>query len=248
MLTLYHYWSSVCSQKVRFCLAEKGLEWESRHIDLFTFDHWQPHYLALNPKAVVPTLDHDGNVLIESNVIVEYLDDMFPGLSLSPVEPLAKSRMRLWLYDSEAIAHSNVNTASYNPRHAPRLARFSKEQLMETVSGHPNRNLRIRMLKRAEQGVLAEEEDTAYANLEDLLDRMEASLANGPWILGEAFSLADIAMAPFINRIEVLERPIIIDASIRPRIAEWWQRIQNRPGFKITFSFANPNADDPIKR
>ena len=142
MLTLYHYWSSVCSQKVRFCLEEKGLEWESRHIDLFTFDHWQPHYLALNPKAVVPTLDHDGNVLIESNVIVEYLDDIFPGLSLSPVEPLAKSRMRLWLYDSEAIAHSNVNTASYNPRHAPRLARFSKEQLMETVSGHPNRNLR----------------------------------------------------------------------------------------------------------
>ena len=103
------------------------------------------------------------------------------------------------------------------------------------------------MLKRAEQGVLAEE-DAAYANLEDLLDRMEASLANGPWILGEAFSLADIAMAPFINRIEVLERPIIIDASIRPRIAEWWRRIQNRPGFKAAFSFANPNADDPIKR
>ncbi len=37
MLTLYHYWSSVCSQKARFCLAEKGLEWQSRHIDLFTF-------------------------------------------------------------------------------------------------------------------------------------------------------------------------------------------------------------------
>ena len=156
------------------------------------------------------TLDHDGNVLIESNVIVEYLDDMFPGLSLSPVGPLAKSRMRLWLYDSEAIAHSNVNTASYNPRHAPRLARFSKEQLMETALGHPNRNLRIRMLKRAEQGVLAEEEDAAYANLEDLLDRMEAS--------------------------------------IRPRIAEWWRRIQNRPGFKTAFSFANSDADDPIKR
>ena len=95
MLTLYHYWSSVCSQKVRFCLAEKDLEWESRHIDLFTFDHWQPHYLTLNPKAVVPTLDHNGNVLIESNVIVEYLDDMFSGISLSPVEPLGKSRMRL---------------------------------------------------------------------------------------------------------------------------------------------------------
>ncbi len=150
MLTLYHYWSSVCSQKARFCLAEKGLEWRSRHIDLFTFDHWQPDYLALNPKAVVPTLDHDGNVVIESNVIVEYLDDAFPAPSLSLADVLAKARMRLWLYDSEAIAHPNVNTASYNPRHAPRLARFSTEELIETASRHPNRDARIRMTRRAE--------------------------------------------------------------------------------------------------
>ncbi len=248
MLTLYHYWSSVCSQKARFCLAEKSLEWHSRHIDLFTFDHWQPDYLALNPKAVVPTLDHDGHVLIESNVIVEYLDDAFPDPPLGPADALAKARMRLWLYDSEAIAHPNVNTASYNPRHAPRLARFSKEQLIETVSGHPDRNTRIRMMKRAEHGVPAEEEDTAYANLEDLLDRMEATLADGRWLLGEAFGLADIAMAPYVNRIEVLERPEIVAEAARPRVAEWWRRIQARPGFQEAFSFANPDADDPVKR
>jgi len=248
MLTLYHYWSSVCSQKAGFCLAEKGLEWQSRHIDLFTFDHWQPDYLALNPKAVVPTLDHDGHVLIESNVIAEYLDDAFSGPALIPTDALAKARMRLWLYDSEAIAHPGVNTASYNPRHAPRLARFSKEQLMETVSGHPDRNTRIRMMKRAEHGVPAEEEHTAYANLGDLLDRMEATLADGLWILGEAFSLADIAMAPYINRIEVLERPEMVAEAVRPRVAEWWQRVQGRPGFHEAFSFANPNADDPVKR
>ena len=124
------------------------------------------------------TIDHDGNVLIKSNVIVEYLDDMFPGLSLSPVGPLAKSRMRLWLYDSEAIAHSNVNTASHNPRHAQRRAPFSREQLMETASGHPNRNLRIRKLKRIEQGMMAKEEDTAYPNLEDFLNRLVASHPN----------------------------------------------------------------------
>jgi len=248
MLTLYHYWSSVCSQKARFVLAEKELEWQSRHIDLFTFDHWQPAYLALNPKGVVPTLDHDGHVVIESNVIAEYLDDAFPGPSLSPTDPLAKARMRLWLYDSEAIAHPGVNTASYNPRHAPRLARFATEELIETMSGHPDRDTRIRMLKRAEHGVPQDEEDTAYANLGDLLDRMEATLVDGPWLLGEAFGLADIGMAPYINRIEVLERPEMVAAAARPRVAKWWQRVQDRPGFQEAFSFANPNADDPVKR
>ena len=248
MLTLYHYWSSVCSQKARFCLAEKALSWESRHVDLFTFDHWQPDYLALNHKAVVPTLDHDGRILIESNVIAEYLDEAFPGPELSPADPLAKARMRLWLYDSEAIAHPAVNTASYNPRHAPRLARFSKEELFETVSGHPDRDTRIRMMKRAEHGVPAAEEDTAYANLEDLFDRMEAALADGPWLLAATFGLADIAMAPYVNRVEVLERPEIVAAEFRPWVAEWWQRIQARPGFQEAFSFANPDATDPVKR
>ena len=248
MLTLYHYWSSVCSQKVRFCLAEKGLEWQGRHIDLFTFDHWQPDYVALNPKAVVPTLDHDGNVLIESNVIVEYLNDTFRDPPLSPTDALNKAHMRLWLYDSEAIAHANVNTASHNPRHAPRLARFSREELIETASRHPNRDVRIRMVRRAKQGVSAEEEDTAYANLADLLDRMEVTLAERPWLLGAKFSIADIALAPYVNRIEVLKRPELIAASARPRVADWWQRIQARPGFQEAFSFANPDADDPVKR
>ncbi len=248
MLTMYHYWRSVCSQKARFCLAEKGLKWHSRHVDLFTFDHWQPDYLALNPKAVVPTLDHDGNVLIESNVIIEYLDDAFAGPSLSPADALAKASMRLWLYDSEAIAHPNVALASYNPRHAPRFARLSTEELIETASRHPNRDTRIRMTRRAEHGVPAEDENTAYANLEDLLDRIEAALAGGPWLIGADFTLADIAMAPYVNRIEVLERPEVLARSARPRLAEWWRRIQARPGFVEAFSFANPDPDDPVKR
>ena len=44
MLRLYHYWSSVCSQKVRMCLAEKALEWESRHVDIFAFENYEPAY------------------------------------------------------------------------------------------------------------------------------------------------------------------------------------------------------------
>ena len=62
------------------------------------------------------------------------------------------------------------------------------------------------------------------------------------------FCLADIAMAPYVNRVEVLERPEIVAASVRPRVAEWWQRIQARPGFQEAFSFANPDATDPVKR
>jgi len=250
MLTLYHYWSSVCSQKVRMCLAEKGLNYESAHIDLFTFEHWEPRYRAINPKGVVPALEHDGKIIIESNVIIEYLEDSFPQTRLRPEDSGAKAQMRLWLFNSEEIAHSHVNTASHNPRHAIRLAQkpYTKEQLDRAVANCPNPIIAARFLHRQAHGVSEAEEAHAYAALDYLLDMMEKALIATPWLAGREFSLADIAMAPFVNRIEVLKRPEMVRAAKRPRLADWWQRVQARPAFKEAFSFANPDTSDPIKR
>ena len=94
MIELYHFWSSVCSVKVRMCLEEKGVEWQSRYVDLFRFDQLRPEYLALNPDGVVPTLVHDGQPVHESSIINEYIDDALPGPKLSPHSPLQRARMR----------------------------------------------------------------------------------------------------------------------------------------------------------
>lgn len=249
MLTLYHYWSSVCSQKARFCLAEKGLDWDSRHVDLFTFDHWKPEYVKMNRKAVVPTLVHDGRIVTESNVIIEYLEDVFPQVRLRPEDPYLRAKMRHWIYISEEDAHPNVNTCSYNLRHRPRLLqKYSIEEVRRIAQGHPNPELRARMVRRAEQGVSPEEEAAAYRALAAMVDWMEQSLSEGAWLAGGEFSLADIAMAPYANRIEVLAHPEILGTSAHPRVADWWARIQARPGFKQAFSFANPDKADPVKR
>ena len=66
MPTLYHFNNSVCSEKVRMVLFEKGVDWESREVDLFKSEQFDPEYLKLNPKGVVPTLVDDGHALTES--------------------------------------------------------------------------------------------------------------------------------------------------------------------------------------
>ena len=53
MFTLYHHGSSVCAAKVRFAMAEKGLEWDGVYIDILNGDQFKPEYLKINPKAVV---------------------------------------------------------------------------------------------------------------------------------------------------------------------------------------------------
>ena len=105
MLTLYHNDMSLCAQKVRICLAEKGLAWEDKHLVLRAAEHQQPWYLKLNRRAVVPTLVHDGHVATESNVILEYLEDVFPQPRLRPNDPHQRSKMRLWTKQLDEDVH-----------------------------------------------------------------------------------------------------------------------------------------------
>jgi glutathione S-transferase len=96
LLTLYHQGSSVCAAKVRIVLYEKGLEWDSEYIDVLKGEQFDPAYLKLNPNAVVPTLIHDGKIVIETTVICEYLDDLFPDPPLRPNDACALAQMRIW--------------------------------------------------------------------------------------------------------------------------------------------------------
>src|ERR1700749_5033835 len=95
MLELYHMVNSVCAQKVRIQLAEKALDWKS-HLMTLRGDQFEPAYLKLNPNAVVPTLIHNGQPIIESSIILYYLDEAFPERPLIPTAPLARAKVRLF--------------------------------------------------------------------------------------------------------------------------------------------------------
>ncbi len=105
MLALYHNDMSLCSQKVRVCLAEKRLEWKDRHIVLRSGEHQKEWYRKLNRRAVVPTLIDDQHVIPESNVILEYLEDRFPEPRLRPEDPYGRAIVRLWIKQLDEDIH-----------------------------------------------------------------------------------------------------------------------------------------------
>ena len=75
-LTLFHGWRSSASRRVRLCLAEKGLAFDSKVIDLVKSEHHSPEFLKLNPNGVIPLLSWtDGRALYESGTICEYVDE-----------------------------------------------------------------------------------------------------------------------------------------------------------------------------
>jgi len=229
-LVLYHAWLSSASRRVRFTLEEKTLSYQSIIIDLLKFEQHSPEYLLLNSNGVVPTLIHSGHSIIESTVICEYLDATFPEIPLRPVEQRALARMRVWSKWVDEVVLRAFQVANWNRMMGPTAARWSDEEVAQRLQMIPMPDRREDWHRVAREPFTENEIDHAIANISRTLDRMEEDLANGPWLAGEAFSLADIHLSPYIVRIgEHAERGILL--ANYPLCEDWWNRLKARSAF-----------------
>jgi len=128
VLELYHSVSSVCAQKVRVALAEKGLDYKN-HLMTLRGDQFDPAYMKLNPNGVVPTLVHDGRVVIESSVILYYLDEAFPEPPLMPRDPLQRARVRMVNKLIDEYVHNSCTILTFATAFRPWFAGLTGEQI-----------------------------------------------------------------------------------------------------------------------
>ena len=231
MLELYQFGNSVCVQKVRITLDEKGLDWKGHEVNLFTGEQYDPKYLKLNPKGVVPTLVVDGQAIIESTLICEYLDETYPEPSLVPDDAVLRSRMRLWSKAVDEGLFEGVMDISFSAMFCERVKNMTDDQREQRFANVGDPRRRDRVMSTFEQGVDSPFVFNGIAAYEKAFKNMEKDLASGgPWLLGSQFSLADINMMPFVNRLEYLG---LLDIWIgkRPKVQEWWARAKQRPSF-----------------
>jgi glutathione S-transferase len=137
MLTLYHGRTSVCSIKARLALAEKGVAFESRLMTL-RGDQFEPGYMKLNPNAVVPTLVHDGRVVIESTVIMHYVDEAFGGAALMPSDPLARAQARMTEKLMDEHVHVSCMTITFATANRASLAKLAPREMEEELAKAPD--------------------------------------------------------------------------------------------------------------
>ena len=203
-VALYQYWDSFCSFKVRICMAEKQIEWQGHHIDLMRFENLTEDYLAVNPAGVVPSLIHDGQTIVESSIINEYIDDAFPVFPLRPASAAERARMRMWVKHEEEELFLAIRPASLNLMMKQALGRYSEDELDAYLKHHPHQN-KVAQLKAMFKAPF---DDTAVARSRKMLrrsfERMNTVLERQPWLAGDSYSLADIAAAPVIDRIQRL--------------------------------------------
>ncbi|MEM1174555.1 MAG: glutathione S-transferase family protein [Pseudomonadota bacterium] len=247
MLELYHHGSSVCAAKVRFALAEKGVVPDKMHyIDILNGEQFEPAYMKINPKAVVPAMVHDGNVINESTVMCEYINEAFDGPALTPDDPLARARVRMWEKAVDEQLHPACGELTFVCCHRHIVMRLGEEKLREFLSSTPDQSVtstwRARKQEIVRLGFDAPGIDNTILLYDGYLTKMEDALQHYEWLAGNTFSLADIALAPYVNRLDMLSMSGMWEGGRLPTVEAWFNRIKALESFKPVFLDWCPEA------
>lgn len=231
-MKLYHGITSVCSVKVRICLAEIGLDYESIVIDLPKGEQFNPEYLKINPDAVVPTLIDRDLVVFESSLILEYLDREYNDSQLMPKGRVAEVNARHWLLRCLAV-HDAINTLSFSTAYRDRtLSTKTPEEIASSLASMPDPVKRMKRKNLLDDGLASVFVQQALRNLHSIFDDMTAILVETEWLSGKEFGIVDIALVSYIDRVQRLGFEGIWTSS-RPEIGNWLTTMQARPSYEI---------------
>ena len=236
-LVLYDSPGSPCARRVRIVLLEKGLAWTTRLLDLTKLEQKRPEYLALNPNGVVPTLVHGGRVVYESNVITEYLDDVFPGPRLYPEDPWERAQAKMWQAFELAMA-KEFRPLMYLRVIGPYDRMRPKADVLADARRSTDDPAHLDWVNRVYDGtVLGEDEARHQAHLLDQrLGRLEQALDGHDHLVGDRFTIADLSVLPRVAMYPLVQLPL----DRHPHVVEWLERVGGRPS--IVRSLEVPSA------
>ncbi len=239
MLELYHAEPASNSLKVLICLKEKGIDFVSHLMDIQAFEQHEPAFLQINPDGQVPALVHDGTVIVESTVINEYLDQIFPSPPLRPENPIEAARMRVFTkYVDEYFRPSLSNFSWHFMIHAI-TDKFSAEEFEAKLARIPREEKREKWRVAAAQSNTPEQLAAWRRELASGIAKVETALAAGPWLAGPHYSLADIAMFAMVAHMPARFGDIVSEA-VSPRVMDWHGRMKARPAVAAALAMPTP--------
>lgn len=208
-------------------LEEKNLEWTSHHIDLRKAENVTPEYFGIHPKGLVPALVHDGTVVIESTDIINYLEDRFPQPPLRPSDKASQEQMQDWL-DLATNNHLHVKAYMFEHQIGKRMVKTDAQLAAYRALQDNEELLEFHAENSSAEGLSEERVATATNVLNDCFTRIERALGAHKWIVGDAFSLADITWIPLYVTLNNARFPF----EPYPNILRWKNAVQARPSYE----------------
>lgn len=241
MLELYHWEPSSNSAKVLICLKEKGLDFVSHYVDVLEFAQYAPSFLAMNPTGQVPVLIHEGEALIESTLINEYLAEAFPDLRLAPEDPRGWYDTQCWGKYLDYNLGPSVATLGWHKVMAPLMRERDQDRLRRAVDWIAIEERQAAWRAAIDDNYSEEQLANSQRKIELAVKRIEETLAVSPWLLGAEYSIADIDAFAMTHTLPRL-LPGVVNKSATPHTMAWLERISARPAVRETLAMARFTA------
>jgi len=239
MLELYHSEPASNSLKVLICLKEKGIDFTSHLMDIQAFEQHEPWFLKINPDGQVPVLVHDGAVITESTVINEYLDQVYPDPPLRPADALARARMRIFTKFVDEYFRPALSSIAWQLMIHTITDKLSKEEFEAKLARIPREEKREKWRISAAQGYAPEQIAAWRRTLVEGIGKAEAAFADGQWLAGPHYSLADIAFFAMTAHLPARFSDIM-NEDISPRAMNWHRRMAARPAVQAALAMPTP--------
>lgn len=238
-LHVFHSQISSCSQKLRIFLNLKGIDWVSHPIDGTKKENISAYYLGINPRGLVPAIVHNGAVHIESNDIIQYLEQEFPEPMLIP--PSYANEVAVLLRHEDDL-HLDLRTLSFRFMFAPNSRPKSAADLRQyatvgsgTVRGEQDAQIdrQIAFYTRfAEEGITDARAHQSAAKFRAAFDALNDTLASSPYLKGTDLTVLDIAWVVYVNRLSLCGYPF---ERLHPNVVAWSGPLIQRTEFAREF-------------
>jgi len=230
---LLNYQFSACSMKTRIYLNLKNIPFKSHQINLSAGENFSQWFQGINPRSLVPVLIHDGDVHIESNDILQYLEGCFENNPLIPADKKMEVSELLSFEDNLHIDIRNITFRFMVPKLLNKGKKAKpKSNDKATLNGEAdplddaNRNF---WKEYEEFGIKDEDVTESLSKMNSALKNIDSILNGNEYILGSNLSVIDIAWFIYVTRIQHANYPL---QERHPNVYEWYKRLYKNKKFK----------------
>lgn len=230
---LINFQYSACSMKTRIYLNLKGIPFTSHQIDLTSGENFSDWFQGINPRSLVPVLIHDGDVHIESNDILQYLEKSYKE---NPLTPKDSEETVNELLRFENDLHEDIRNVTFkfmvprilNKGHAPKPKSKNKATLHGEADLLDDKNRKY-WEDYKESGITDENVRSSLIRLKNALSEIDQNLHINDFILGNKLSLIDIAWFVYVTRLTYVKYPL---KDLHPNVYIWHKRLYEKEVFR----------------
>lgn len=213
------------------------MEWRGEYVDILKGEQFTPEFRKLNPKSVVPVLVDGNRVITESTVICEYIEDKNPNNPIFPADPFLRAQARLWTKTVDEVLHPACGALTFISSHRHTVLNLGPEKSEEFINSTPDLSVTTEWKERKRQYIMhgfdAPDATSMITLYDKIMQKLDAALESENWLVGNGFSIADISILPYVNRLEMLGMAGLWQDGRLPNLDRWFKKFMERPSFEL---------------